>query len=508
MLGAIAGDIIGSVYEHRHVSTRDFPLFHPRSTFTDDSVLTVAVADAILTGRSYAETLREYARRYPDAGYGGSFSRWMMKDHAPPYHSWGNGSAMRVAAVGSAFDTEEGVLREAERSAVPTHDHPEGVKGAQAVALAILLSRRRVARDEIRSRLEARFGYDLSRRLADIRPSYYFDVSCQGSVPEAIICFLESRSWEDAVRDAVFLGGDSDTLACIAGAIAEAWYGGVPEAVAARALARLPEDLRKVTLTFRRHVGLDERDGAAPSGTDAPGQVRGPLESFEEKLPKSAPSKHPAAVQSTELSAKLLKSDYFKENVGFMPSDATDFSDLEPVEVEEVPEGDPAEAGPVDTAALEDLYVTDVEESRKRQRAQMRRESTWFHDNGREVEGTKHLAVSIHSAALDFVETLKREFGTQACIPDYLLFLDVLNSHASLSFFLRTADTIHINLSGLDREELNRATTEAGGPVDRKEALDTPHMALWLINQIYWTDAASRARWYRNGARVEPWGNG
>jgi len=414
---------------------------------------------------------------------------------------------MRVAAVGFAFDTEEAVLREAERTAAPTHDHPEGVKGAQAVALAILLARRQVDRDEIRSQLEARFGYHLSRRLADIRPSYYFDVSCQGSVPEAIICFLESASWEDAVRDAVFLGGDSDTLACMAGAIAEAWYGGIPAAVAERALARLPEELRDITLTFRRRFGLEPPNlTPAPAGTQEPGAVRGPLETFDGELPKPAPSKHPAALHSSELTSELLKSDYFKENVGFMPSDATAFSDLDPVEVEDAPGGDMEDAGTVETAALEDLYVTEFEETRNRQRARMRSEGKWFHDNGQEVAGTKHLAVSTHTRAVDFVETLQRGSGIHACIPDYLLFLDVLNSYESLSFFLRTSDAIHVNLSGLDREELNRATIEAGRPVDRKEALDTPHMALWLINQIYWTDAASRARWYLDGARVEPWG--
>ena len=250
MIGAIAGDIIGSAYEHAPIKSKDFPLFHPRARFTDDSVLTVAVAHAILEQRSYGSSIREIGRRYPKAGYGAGFIRWLLADDAPPYGSWGNGSAMRVSPIGFAFDDVEAVLGEARASAAVTHDHPEGIKGAQATALAIFMARGRATREDIRTGISRRFGYDLDRSVDDIRPGYAFDVSCQGSVPEAIIAFLDSSDWEDAVRNAVSLGGDSDTLACITGAIAEAWYGGVPEPVAACAMALLPEDLGEVVRRF------------------------------------------------------------------------------------------------------------------------------------------------------------------------------------------------------------------------------------------------------------------
>jgi ADP-ribosylglycohydrolase len=250
MLGAIAGDIIGSVYEHHPIKTTDFPLFVLTSTFTDDTVLTVAVAHAILHGLDYAATLREFGRRYPHAGYGGSFLRWLASDEMGPYNSWGNGSAMRVSPVGWAFDDEETVLAQAEASAAVTHNHPEGIKGAQATALAVFLARTGASKEDIRARIAATFGYDLSRTVEQIRPTYQFDISCQGTVPEAIITFLDSRDYEDAVRLAVSLGGDSDTLACIAGAIAHAYYGPLPPAIVAPARARLITHLLDVVDAF------------------------------------------------------------------------------------------------------------------------------------------------------------------------------------------------------------------------------------------------------------------
>lgn len=250
MIGAIAGDIIGSVYEHAPIKTRDFPLFQPASRFTDDTVLTVAVAHAILSGRPYRDSVRRFAQRHPDAGYGGSFFRWLHTEDPRPYGSWGNGAAMRVSPVGYAFDSEDDVLREARRSAEITHDHPEGVKGAQAAALAVFLARTGQGKEAIRARLAADFGYDLARSVAQIRPGYAFDVSCQGSVPEAIVAFLDADSYEDAVRNAVSLGGDSDTLACIAGAIAAAFHGGVPAPIRDQALARLAPDLREIAEEF------------------------------------------------------------------------------------------------------------------------------------------------------------------------------------------------------------------------------------------------------------------
>lgn len=251
MLGAIAGDIIGSVYEASPIKTKAFPLFQRGSRFTDDTVLTVAIADAILSGRSYADAIRGFGRRYPDAGYGGTFRRWLHIDDAGPYGSWGNGSAMRVSPVGFAFGSEDEVLEQARLSAAITHNHPEGIRGAQATALAVFLARTGHGKPVIRDRLVRGFGYDLERSVDDIRPNYGFDVSCQGSVPEAIIAFLDSDSVEDAIRNAVSLGGDSDTMACIAGGIAEAFHGDVPDRIREPVEALLPEDLAQVTRSFR-----------------------------------------------------------------------------------------------------------------------------------------------------------------------------------------------------------------------------------------------------------------
>jgi ADP-ribosylglycohydrolase len=250
MLGAIAGDVIGSVHEGAGIKSEDFPLFGPRSRFTDDSVLTAAVAEAILTDGDYGSALRRLGRRHPNAGYGGSFARWLQSEQPAPYRSWGNGAAMRVSPVGFAFDSAEVVLREAERSAAVTHNHTEGVKGARATALAVFLARTGTGKAAIREAITACSGYDLDRRLGAIRPGYGFDVSCQGSVPESLIAFLESRDYEDAVRKAISLGGDADTMACIAGAVAEAFYGGVPPAIAAEVRRRLPADLMAVLDRF------------------------------------------------------------------------------------------------------------------------------------------------------------------------------------------------------------------------------------------------------------------
>jgi ADP-ribosylglycohydrolase len=258
MIGAIAGDIIGSVYEFRSMKSKVFPLFDPHCTFTDDSVLTVAVAHAIMEGRPYQETIREVGQRYPHAGYGGSFGAWLHSRNPQPYNSWGNGSAMRVSPVGFAFDSETEVLQEARRSAECTHNHPEGVKGAQAVALAVYLARTGAGMEAIRQRIHEEFGYDLSRTIDQIRPGYSFDVTCQGSVPEAIVAFLDSTSYEDALRNAISLGGDSDTQACIAGGIAEAYYQDIPRDILRQIKKRLSADLWAKTLEFYRRYGLPE----------------------------------------------------------------------------------------------------------------------------------------------------------------------------------------------------------------------------------------------------------
>jgi ADP-ribosylglycohydrolase len=256
MLGAIAGDVIGSVHEGTRTKTKNFPLFVPQSTFTDDSVLTVAVADWILTGRDLVDVLHAYTHAYPGCGYGGMYAQWASARLREPYNSLGNGSAMRVSPVGFAFETIEDVLAWAERSAAVTHNHPEGIRGAQATAAAIYLARRGEDKDEIRRNLESRFGYDLSARLDEIRPTYGFDETCPGTVPQAFAAFFESTSYEDAIRNAVSLGGDTDTLACITGGMAEAFYGGVPQDVAAVVMARLDTQLRAVVDRFRKRYRL------------------------------------------------------------------------------------------------------------------------------------------------------------------------------------------------------------------------------------------------------------
>ncbi|MBG0784486.1 MAG: ADP-ribosylglycohydrolase family protein [Anaerolineaceae bacterium] len=250
MLGAMIGDIVGSVYEWQNIKTTDFRLFKPNCTFTDDTVLTAATAQALMTDGDYVKAYQDFTHRYSDRGYGGNFSRWVYSEDPQPYNSWGNGSAMRVSPVGFAFETVDEVLAEAKRSAEVTHNHPEGIKGAQATALAIFLARQGLDKPGIRQEVAGRFGYELSRTLEDIRPGYRFDVSCQGSVPEAIIAFLESENYEDAIRKAVSLGGDSDTIACITGGIAEAFYGGVPEDIAEEGKRFLPEEFIRIVDAF------------------------------------------------------------------------------------------------------------------------------------------------------------------------------------------------------------------------------------------------------------------
>ena len=256
MFGAIAGDVIGSVFERFPVKTTDFPLFAPDSIFTDDTVLTVAVAWSILNKTDYTRSMKTFGRKYPRAGYGGFFYRWMFSPDPEPYNSWGNGSAMRVSPVGFAFSTAEDVLNEAEKSAEVTHNHPEGIKGAQATALAIYLARTGKDKASIKEEISHRFGYDLDRRVSEIRKDYRFDVSCQGSVPEAIIAFLESEDYEDAVRRAISLGGDSDTQACMAGGIAQAYYKTVPQEIVSNVRKRLPDELLTIIDAFNEKYGL------------------------------------------------------------------------------------------------------------------------------------------------------------------------------------------------------------------------------------------------------------
>jgi ADP-ribosylglycohydrolase len=256
MIGAIAGDIIGSVYEAHPIKYTGFTLFSPHATFTDDTVLTVASAYSILENVDYANTFKTFGMKYPHAGYGSSFYHWIFSPHDGPYNSWGNGSAMRVSPVGFAFDSIDDVMREAERNAAVTHNHPEGIKGAQATALTVFFARKGESKEYITREISNRFAYDLSRSLDEIRPGYSFDVSCQGSVPESIIAFLESRDFEDAVRKAISLGGDSDTMACIAGGIAQAFYKEIPEFITKNVRERLPEEFLLIIDKFTTSFGV------------------------------------------------------------------------------------------------------------------------------------------------------------------------------------------------------------------------------------------------------------
>jgi len=249
MIGAIAGDMIGSPYEGFPVKHKDFDTVV--SSFTDDTVLTIAVADAILGEGDFAESIKRFAQSHSHAGYGGTFRKWMWAWENEPYNSWGNGSAMRVSPVGFAFDTIDDVLSFAKKSAEVTHNHPEGIKGAQATALAIFLARNGEDKKSIRIQIEDRFDYDLQRTLDDIRPTYRFDVSCQGSVPESIIAFLESSSYVDAIKNAISLGGDADTMACIAGGIAQAYYNKIPPDIVQRVKEKLTADLLAVVERFQ-----------------------------------------------------------------------------------------------------------------------------------------------------------------------------------------------------------------------------------------------------------------
>lgn len=250
MIGAIAGDVIGSIYETSGWKSKDFPLLGFQYAFTDDTVLTVAVARAILNGSPYRDVVIDLGRKYPHCGYSRRFKQWLFSDEQAPYQSCGNGSAMRVSSVGFAFNTEEEVLAEAKKTAEFSHNHPEGIKGAQATALAIFRARTGASKEDIRTEIADRFVYNLSRTVDEIRPDYGFNGTCQGTVPEAIVSFLDSESYEDAIRNAVSLGGDADTLACITGGIAQAYYGGVPEEIIQWTKQRLDHELLEITESF------------------------------------------------------------------------------------------------------------------------------------------------------------------------------------------------------------------------------------------------------------------
>lgn len=247
MLGAITGDIVGSVYEFNNYRAKDFqPLFHPDAKFTDDTVCTVAVADVLVNDRDPAATLQAWCRRYEDnGGWGQRFALWIGADEPQPYNSFGNGAAMRVSPAGLLARTLDEALAFATRVTEVTHNHPEGLKAAQATAAAIWMARERLTAEQIRHALSARFGYRLDTTVAAIRPTYRFTEASQDSVPQALVCALEAVDFEDALRNAVSIGGDSDTIAAIAGAVAEARFG-IPDAIASRTLGYLPDDMLRV----------------------------------------------------------------------------------------------------------------------------------------------------------------------------------------------------------------------------------------------------------------------
>ncbi len=266
MFGAIVGDIVGSVYEWHNIKTKDFPFFRDDCFFTDDTVMTCAVAEALMNGGQkddFIDAMKKYGRMYPRAGYGGRFRTWLASDDRRPYHSYGNGAAMRVSPC--AWLREGEPKAAARLSAAVTHDHPEGIRGAMATADAIAICRhprgdKRPSKDDlaksknhVKIYIEQQYGYDLSRTLDEIRPTYRFDVTCQGTVPPAIIAFLESTDFEDAIRNAISLGGDSDTLAAITGGIAEAAYG-IPDWIKDKAYSYLDEPLKDVLRRWKKIV--------------------------------------------------------------------------------------------------------------------------------------------------------------------------------------------------------------------------------------------------------------
>jgi ADP-ribosylglycohydrolase len=259
LLGAIIGDICGSIYEfkdRKFTNPTEIDLVNLRCHFTDDTVLTIATAEVLLQKRDYTEAYKDWGCRYLHAGFGGTYWKWMQSDDLEPYNSWGNGSAMRVSPVGWFFETLEETLAEAKRSAEVTHNHPEGIKGAESVAAAIFLARNGKTKQEIKEYVESTFGYDLNRTTDQIRPDYKFDVSCMGSVPEAIICFLESNDYAHALQLAISIGGDTDTIACITGGIAEAFYREIPDELVRLANVKLTGEMMQVVDAFQGYIRI------------------------------------------------------------------------------------------------------------------------------------------------------------------------------------------------------------------------------------------------------------
>lgn len=255
LMGAIVGDTIGSAYEFNPTKDYDFDMYHKYSKYTDDSVMTIAIANAILTDKNLApriviSSMKYYGQEHPTVGYGGTFIRWLRTSNNEPYNSWGNGSAMRVSACGFAYDTLEETLDAAKKSAEVTHNHPEGIRGAQATAAAIFMARNGENKDGIKKYITYKFGYNLDYHCNDIRDSYQFEVSCQESVPQSIVAFIDSTDYESAIRLAISLGGDADTMGAITGAIALAFYKEMPDEMYDFAWDRLTDDLKATVTEF------------------------------------------------------------------------------------------------------------------------------------------------------------------------------------------------------------------------------------------------------------------
>lgn len=260
MIGSIVGDIVGSIYEFSNIKTKDFPLFNDDKEYTDDSILTTATADWLLHGGDVAHYYSRYGNRYPSpmGEYGGGFQMWLIRTERQkvfcPYNSCGNGSAMRVGPVGWAYDTKDEILAKAKESAECTHNHPEGIKGAQATALAIMMARQGFGKEDIRTKTESLFGYNLQFTCDEIRPTYEWGGMCQDSVPQAIVAFLDGIDFEDSIRNAISIGGDSDTIGCITGSIAEAYYG-IPDDIRKQAMKYLPEEFVAIINEFENKFG-------------------------------------------------------------------------------------------------------------------------------------------------------------------------------------------------------------------------------------------------------------
>ena len=258
IIGAISGDIIGSVYERNSIKTKDFELFSPYSCFTDDTVMTLGIAKWLCEDRDSMEVLIECVQnignQYPNAGYGRNFSQWLNQVDPQPYGSWANGSAMRVSPVAWVGNSLEEVQKLAKMSAIITHDHPEGIKGAQATALAIMMARQGCGKEDIRTEIEKRFEYNLQFTCDEIRPTYTWGGTCQDSVPQAIVAFLDGKDFEDSVRNAISIGGDSDTIGCITGSIAEAYFG-VPDELRKQAIKYLPAEFLDIITEFENKYG-------------------------------------------------------------------------------------------------------------------------------------------------------------------------------------------------------------------------------------------------------------